>query len=267
MNKILSKIKTIINELRKASSGSFLNSVFTTFGFSSKLNIYTLKNGTRIKFAPGTLDVMVIRECFINNLYTKFIREKEFNTVLDLGCQKGYFVTGLLSSGANFKKAICVDPLLVNLNVFKENISLNKQLYKKGRKVFLEPSAVFSKNGKKTFYVTSNSVSHSLKDPSKLDKVINKLEVKTITIKSLFKKYQLNKIDLVKIDIEGAEFDLFRSKEIGILLNTKYLVMEIHPDRKCNPSEIVKILESFGFNIKYPNPAYKNLIFASKGIS
>lgn len=264
MNKILSIIKTIINEFLKASFNSFLNSVIITLGFSSKLNIYSLKNGVKLKFSPQTLDLMVIRECFISNLYTKFITEKNLDTVLDLGCQKGYFITGLLSSGVNIKRAICVDPLLENLDTFKENMKLNKNLYKRGRKILLEPSAVFTENGKRIFYVTANSVNHSLKDPSKYDKVINKLEVNTVTIRSLFKKYALHEIDLVKIDIEGAEFDLFRSPDIGKLLKTKYLVMEIHPDKKCNPNEIIKILESFEFNIKYPNPAYKNFIFATK---
>jgi FkbM family methyltransferase len=264
MNKTLSIIKTIINEFLKASPKSFVNSVSTTLGFSSKLNIYALKNGVKLKFSPGTLDVMVIRECFISNLYTKFLNEKDLDIVLDLGCQKGYFTTGLLSSGVNIKKAICVDPLTDNLNVFKENINLNKNLYKKGIKILFEPSAIFTENGKKIFYITGNSVNHSLKNPSKYDKVTSKIEVKTITIKSLFQKYKLNKIDLVKLDIEGAEFDLFRSKDIGLLLNTRYLVMEIHPDKKCNPSEIINILESFGFKIKYPNPAYENLIFASR---
>jgi FkbM family methyltransferase len=264
MNKILSIIKTIVSEFLKANLKTFLNSILTTLGFVSKLNIYTLRNGVRLKFAPGTLDVMVIRECLLSNLYTRFISKKNLDIVLDLGCQKGYFITGLLSNKVKIKKAVCVDPLAENLKVFKENIILNKNLYKRGIKILFEPSAVFIKNGKKIFYVTGNSVNHSLKNPSKYDKVIKKLIVNTVTIKSLFDKYKLQKIDLVKIDIEGAEFDLFRSKDIGQLLNTRYLVMEIHPDKKNKTSELIKILESFNFEIKYPNNAYKSFIFASK---
>lgn len=263
--KILSIINTIVNEFLKASFNSFLNSVFITLGFSSTSNIYKLRNGIKLKFNPGTLDLMVIRECLINNLYTKFINEKNLNTVLDLGCHKGYFITGLLSNGISIKKAICVDPLLENFNNFKENIKLNNKLYKKRVvKLLFEASALSTKNGKSVFFVTSNSVSHSLKDPSERAKVINRFEVNTITIKSLFKKYKLNEIDLIKIDIEGTEFDLFRSPDINKLLKNKYLVMEIHPDKNNNPNEIIKVLKSFGFTIKYPNPGYKDLIFASK---
>lgn len=267
MNKISSIIETIKNEFLKASLISFLNSVVIAFGFPSKLDIYTLKNGVRIKFSPETLDLMVIRECLVNNLYIKFINDKSLTTVLDLGCQKGYFVTGLLSSGINIKKAVCVDPFLENIEIFKENMKLNKKIYKTGKKILLEPSAVFTKNGKKEFYITRNSVNHSLKNPSKYDKVINKLVVNTITIRSLFKKYKLNELDLVKIDIEGSEFDLFRSGDVGKLLKTKYLVIEVHPDKKNHADEIIGVLKFYGFNIKYPNAAYKNLMFASKEIS
>ncbi len=109
---ILSKSKTIFNEFSRATTGSFLNSVITQLGFRTKRDTYSLKNGVMLNFEPGTLDLMVIRECLINNLYIKYIKEKNLNTVLDLGCHKGYFIAGLLSNGVNIKKAICVDPLM-----------------------------------------------------------------------------------------------------------------------------------------------------------
>jgi FkbM family methyltransferase len=261
--KNLSTFKTILNEFSKATIGSFSNSVITQFGFNTNKNIYRLKNGIEVIFKPKTLDLMVIRECLINNLYIKYIREKNLDTVLDLGSHKGYFITGLLSHGVNIKRAICVDPLAENIDIFKKNIKANKDFFKKIESgVIFESSAISLETGKRGFFITKNSVNHSLNDPSKYDEVIKNVVVDTISIKDLFNKYKLSSISLIKIDIEGTEFDLFRSKDYELLLKTKYLVMEIHPNEKDLSTEIIEKLINSGFIIKYPNPAYKNLIVA-----
>ncbi len=43
----------------------------------------------------------------------------------------------------------------------------------------------------------------------------------------LLARFQISQVDLLKIDIEGSEFDLFRTD--GFLTNVRRLAMEVHP--------------------------------------
>lgn len=65
-----------------------------------------------------------------------------------------------------------------------------------------------------------------------------------MTILDLLAKHELECVDLLKIDIEGSEFDLFRSPEW--LKRVSALCMEVHPEYG-NPQEIITALKSHGF--------------------
>jgi hypothetical protein len=65
------------------------------------------------------------------------------------------------------------------------------------------------------------------------------------TILDLLKKHHLETVDLVKMDIEGSEYDVFRSPEWLDRVNA--LCMEVHP--ACgDPQEILTALESHAFD-------------------
>jgi len=64
-------------------------------------------------------------------------------------------------------------------------------------------------------------------------------------MQDIFQKYNLDKIDFVKIDIEGSEFALFNNP--SWLKNIKYLSMEVHPEYG-DVGQIENTLTSFGFS-------------------
>ena len=264
MKKILSFLLTVSNEFLKADFPTFINSVRVTCGFKSNRNIYKLRRGLVLNYEPGTLDLMVIRECTINNLYSKFLKEKQLDVVIDMGSHKGYFIAGLIYNGIKVNRVLCVDPVADNLLFFKKSMKLNKRFFKNVKHIILENSAVSNNNIKNKFYITNNSVNSSLKDPSMYDRVIKKISVATIDPKKLFVKHKIKNVDLLKIDIEGSEFDIFNPKYKSEMFRAKYIVMEIHPNKKNNKYKIINELTKYNYLISYPNPAYKNLIFASK---
>jgi hypothetical protein len=64
------------------------------------------------------------------------------------------------------------------------------------------------------------------------------------TIPELLQKYDMEHVDLLKMDIEGSEFDLFRSPEW--LNRVSAICMEIHPEFG-EPQQVVKALEQHAF--------------------
>lgn len=72
--------------------------------------------------------------------------------------------------------------------------------------------------------------------------------VEAFSIDYLIKAYKFNIIDILKIDIEGAEAELFTSpnSNLDFLKITKCLAIEIHDEFNCR-SEIERILKDYGF--------------------
>lgn len=71
--------------------------------------------------------------------------------------------------------------------------------------------------------------------------------IKTISLDDIFKKFNIKKVKLLKIDCEGAEFDiLYNSKQLQAG-NIEYIVGEVHSfdDKKNNKKSLLGYLEKY----------------------
>jgi len=70
------------------------------------------------------------------------------------------------------------------------------------------------------------------------------------TIDTLMKQYSIAHIDILKMDIEGAEYDVFMHEPGEWLSKTRLLIMEVHELFKPGITELVNsILSSYNFEI------------------
>ena len=105
---------------------------------------------------------------------------------------------------------------------------------KKGVRYF--PYALGKANEKRKLYVTQNPMCSSLYKPNEeLIKLYNKMEVAylkqeteidTITLDYFIEQNKIGKIDFVKIDVQGAELDIFQGG-INTLKNVLKIVTEV----------------------------------------
>jgi len=143
--------------------------------------------------------------------------------VLDLGSNRGRFARALADSRATI---ICFEP---NPDVFSESV----KLLKKFKNVFILQVAVSTKSGITKLYLHKNhkedpigySISASIN--SKKENVSNQdfYIVPTFEFKTFIEN--IEKIDLLKIDIEGAEADLWKVIEMNYQ-KIEYLLLEPH---------------------------------------
>ena len=56
----------------------------------------------------------------------------------------------------------------------------------------------------------------------------NDISVKGYTIDSLISFYQIPRIDILKMDIEGAEYNVFKNEDLSWLKKVRVLVIELH---------------------------------------
>lgn len=89
--------------------------------------------------------------------------------------------------------------------------------------------------------------------------------INCVSIQSLFEEHHLDYIDALKIDIEGAEKEVFNGllKDTSILNRIRFIAVEIH-DEVADRQQISNILLNNGFEVIESNEttlAYnKNLI-------
>jgi FkbM family methyltransferase len=69
-----------------------------------------------------------------------------------------------------------------------------------------------------------------------------------MSMDELFSKHQIDQLDFLKVDIEGSEFDLFRTRAEW-LIKVNRIAMEVHPEFG-SASELQTTLEAFGMSVE-----------------
>jgi FkbM family methyltransferase len=192
-----------------------------------------------------------LREFFVRQIYFREFKQLRFDTCLDLGCNTGV-VTSLLKQMAGPQgRVVGVDPLTYPDNAFRS-------------RAVATPGIIIHQG-----VLCGESLRHdsaalaAMCDPYGFDPNL------AITVEELITLYGLNHIDFLKMDIEGAEFDIFRDS-VHWLDGVDNLAMEVH-NTVGNPEAIIQRLQQQGFRVKwlddagYPTePRSAGYIYASK---
>lgn len=166
-------------------------------------------------------------------------QENHSNVLIDAGANVGY-ATIYLQQKINFDKIICIEPSKDNFEILKKNIEL---LDLENEALFLN-RALADKEGVK--FNISNDFRDG-KDWSFTTKESDSGEIQGITLNEIVKKNNLQEINLLKIDIEGAERFIFQnSTDLSFLKITKVIVLEIHDEFNIREN-IYQILKNNNF--------------------
>ena len=199
----------------------------------------------------GTSDIPTFRQIF-------FDREYDFNLnftpeiIIDAGANIGlaaiYFANKYPKA-----KIISIEPERTNFSLLKENtkyydniVSLNKALSNFGNQ---ELKVVDNGYGNWGFLTESGE-----KDADCSTKNL----IKTVTVEDIMNKYKYEYIDVVKIDIEGYEKELFETNTHW-LENTRCLIIELHDRIKHGCStNFFSVITKYDFSFSHNG---ENLIF------
>ena len=172
------------------------------------------------------------------------IFNKKFNFI-DIGCSRGFFSMYLLGLKKLNSQGLCIEPLSKAIIDFKEILKLND--IKRARII---KGVVSNKSSKSTslFRVNDKHGYYSLiKDVRFADKkIVKKINIKSFTIDQLiFKKKYLKSVEFIKIDAEGAEYEIL-CKSLKTIKKFKPIILcEI--TRKRN--DIFSLLKKNNYNL------------------
>jgi FkbM family methyltransferase len=190
-------------------------------------------------------DLSVYNQIFISEEY-RIVKEilistkKDKYKIIDAGANVGY--TSLYFALDLNTEIIAIEPSLKNVAVLNKNIELNQLK----NRIEVRSNALSSNSTNK--YNTNNNFRDGL-DWSTTTVLDPNGEINSITINELLLEKKWEIIDLLKIDIEGAESEIFRS-EVEFLKNTRIIAIEVH-EEFISKIMIENILIEKGFIVFY----------------
>lgn len=147
---------------------------------------------------------------------------REGMTVVDVGANIGYYATLEGRKVGRDGRVIAIEPVPRNVELLRENLDRNNF-----ENVHVVGGAVGNRDGSGTIFLSECSNWHSsLPTVQTGDRAV---QVRMYKLDSLTRELELNHIDLVRMDIEGAETIAVKGM-LGILQTHRPgLVIEMHP--------------------------------------
>ena len=169
---------------------------------------------------------------------------KKFNFI-DVGCSRGFFAMYLLGLKKLNSRGLCIEPLSKAVYDFKEILKLNDI---KRAKIIngvvsnksTQNASLYRVNDKHGYYSLIKNVRFAD------EKILKKINTKSFTIDQLiFKKKYLKSVEFIKIDAEGAEYEIL-CKSLKTIRKFKPV---IHCEVTRKKSDIFNLLKKNNYNL------------------
>jgi FkbM family methyltransferase len=186
------------------------------------------------------------KEIFLEDCYLQGLKEPlpERPVVIDIGANAGFFCLYIarIRPGA---RIICCEPIPANLKQLSRNAEINPNI-----DITVLPVAVYGITGTIKLLIEAEGSFTTAATVFPIDGRIP-LEVECITMEDLFKKHNLKKIDLLKLDCEGSEYEILYRCPAEYLARVEKIAMEVHKGTGLdhNMKSMADYLKAGGFDI------------------
>jgi FkbM family methyltransferase len=212
-----------------------------------KLKVFgvRLRSGDIKARGDSPSDVFVFNEIFgPEDAYHRetLIPQMRGGTVVEVGAHKGYF-TVLAASVA--EKVVVFEPADHNYDLLVKNLNLNGAENTTALK-----QAVSATAGPRTFTISDHTDARHTFFASPFSGNGGTAEVECTTLPALLRDFELDEIDVLKLDCEGSEYDVLLGVDPDVVGRIKNIVLEVHeaPTIPHTRTELVSFLESNGFS-------------------
>jgi FkbM family methyltransferase len=207
------------------------------------LNLIEFRNGAKLE-SPAEIDLQFLfQEVWVDQIYTPAGYEiKDGDTILDIGANIGVFAI-YAATRAEETTVLAFEPFPENVKFLRKNISKSSI---DNIKVFQQ--AVASNSEERVLEVSDSWIKHSL---GNLDSDQKGIRIQSVSFDEVMKK--IKKCDLLKIDCEGSEYEIFYSASSESLAKVNKIVGEFHNRNEdvMNGKTLCKFLETQGFRLTH----------------
>jgi len=184
-------------------------------------------------------------------IYDRFFTPQLGNIVVDAGAHIGIYALKAANEVGVDGRVIAIEPEEKNYELLTTNIRINKH-----KNINPIKSALSDFEGKARFFIKAQSVSHSLIGKTWITPIVDSTEVTVTTLDGLLDKLGITKVDILKINVEGAELKLLKgSRKLLEKGKISKIVATTHPPFKQEANKIRRYLEGFGYEVKVADGA------------
>ena len=192
------------------------------------------------------------REILTSPMYRDLLRDLKFNgpiNILDLGANNGGFPLLLKSISLEIGKVVSVE--LNPKTWVRLHFNLHRNL---DCDIKALNAAVCGKNERLRASLGDGTVSDNIYSGTTASNS-SAVEIPGTTFDRLFEEHFADGIvDICKIDIEGAEFEVFLSDDNKKIRNCRFVIMEIHEREGHEPEELIDAFNNLNFERQKTKP-------------
>lgn len=166
--------------------------------------------------------------------------------IIDIGAHVGMF--SIYCAVLNpVTKIFAYEPDEENFDAMKENLQLNHV-----KNVTMKNVAIGGVVGQRTLFVSRDSHNHSLLSAEAAgDFSGEEKDVQVVTLERILKQNRLQRVSLVKMDCEGAEFEILENLgENGFAMVDNFYVECHRYTQEMNPLKLRDIFQKHGFRVE-----------------
>ena len=195
----------------------------------------------------------VFMEIFQDEVYEQVWKLKPGDVVLDIGAYVGMFAVKASRIVGEEGRVIAIEPSPENYELLRYNCRGLSH-------VTLVKKAIMAENGIGKLYYSKSAAANSL-----ITKWKKYIEVETITLDDLVAELKLDRIDLIKIDAEGAELDVLKGAQKVLARGTRLVIAAYHtaPNGETEIFQVVKTLRKANYD-GICNVGLRSYVYAEK---
>ncbi len=190
--------------------------------------------------------VTVLEDIFVSREYSDYFPFYEKATIVDIGAHYGYFSIFASKNTHKESNILAIEPSKKNYKILKENLENCKITNVKPLQV-----AVGEKESVGELYEGSSVNNSIIEDYPLLGQEKNKSIIKILDLNSLIEQNNIEVIDFLKLDCEGAEYSIILNSTTSVFEKIKVLSMEFHDLKNPNftANKLVQKLKENKFDI------------------
>jgi len=200
----------------------------------------------------GTDDARIVAEAYEYAL-RRYFEDMTQGVFIDIGSHVGKYTIKVARQLGNKGRVISVEPESSNFEILKTNVQLNNL-----SNVTLLNVACWNKNEKLRLYLAQSTGDHSVKNAVSMDFV----EVSAFKLDDILKDLQIDRVDFIKVDAEGADGEVLEGAEETIAKNP-HLKIIFEAANRDNLAKCQEVLGKYGFTIV---PIVKDKYYAGKSV-
>jgi len=202
-------------------------------------------------------DISVMREIFKLHEY-RLVDETIISAtdpIVDVGAHAGFFslYVRVLNNDVSI---FAIEPEPENLKSLDRHLKENKI-----KKVKVLAGALASESGQRFLEISEDSHNHQLLSRRE-GKNEDNIKVEVFSLADFCKKEKIKRISLLKMDIEGGEFEVLKNLSAKNFFLFKNLILEYHNDEFSDHHDLENILRENGFSVEiHPSHFDKSMGF------